>query len=245
MHVPVTTSCHWSTPWTPWGMDSLWFNICTKDNRLWGTVSAPTVTVGKITLLNTHQGQEISSCTGYDPQAYSRQHDQEVHLHNVVRKPQVTWAHFTEHRDPADLLLHLLTTTSYLFPNKSQHKVLPPVTTSTSWHTTLGNMEGIPQWFLIHQRPQHYPCLQAQAACWLLKYDHTAVMFPLPDWKSQNRLDWKGPLKVTQSNPPAKSRDINSIMWFRAPPNFTLNVSKDRASALLWATCSTISPHTL
>lgn len=53
-------------------------------------VSAPTVTVGKIILLNTHQGQEIPACTRYDAQANSRQHDQEIHLHNVVREAQVT-----------------------------------------------------------------------------------------------------------------------------------------------------------
>lgn len=47
-------------------------------------------------------------------------------------------------------------------------------------------------------------------------------MFSLPDWKLWNRLEWKGPLKVTQPNPPAMSRDIITLL--RAPPNLTLKV---------------------
>ena len=50
--------------------------------------------------------------------------------------------------------------------------------------------------------------------------------------ESKNHLNWKGLLKVIQSNTPAVSRNTyNLIRMLRAPVSLTLNVSKDKASA--------------
>ena len=53
--------------------------------------------------------------------------------------------------------------------------------------------------------------------------------------ESQNHLSWKGPLKVTQSNHPAMTKDIYSQIWLlRATwSNLTLKVSRKGAGSSL------------